>query len=109
MGRALVPETSRLAQLQRLWTEHVHQPVPAADADPRVQEVVLYATWVGSMVEVALSRGSLDANRSLMLKTRRAEGNQPLFRAGAELGEPLRSYLARVIAMEDLLAALPVA
>jgi len=109
MGRASVPETEQLARLRRLWNEHVHQSVPGADADPRVQEVILYATWVGSIVEVALRRGSLDANQALMLKTRRLEGNQALFRAGAGLGDPLRSYLARAIAMEDLLAQLPVA
>ena len=109
MGGVLVPDDSLMARLRRLWNEYVHQPVPEAGSDPRVQEVVLYATWVGSMVEVALRSGSLDANRVEMLKTRRAEGNQLLFRAGGDLGEPVRSYLARVIAMEDLLAELPVA
>jgi hypothetical protein len=43
-----------------------------------------------------------------MLRTRRAEGNQVLFRASGELGEPVRSYVARLIALEDLLAELPV-
>jgi hypothetical protein len=43
-----------------------------------------------------------------MLKVRRAEGNQVLFRAAGELGEPVRSYVARLIAIEDLLAELPV-
>jgi hypothetical protein len=42
-----------------------------------------------------------------MLKTRRAEGNQVLFRAAGDLGEPARSYVARLIAIEDLLAQLP--
>jgi hypothetical protein len=59
------------------------------------------------MVEVALREGGLDANRAEMLRTRRAEGNQVLFRAGGELGEPVRSYVARLIAIEDLLAELP--
>lgn len=104
----MIPDDSRLARLRRLWTEHVHQPVPVSGTDSRVQEVVLYATWVGSIVEVALIRGSVDAKRSLMLRTRRAEGNQILFRAGGELGDPVKSFLARVIAMEDLLAELPV-
>ena len=60
------------------------------------------------MVEVALSRGSLDRKRSKMLETRRAEGNERVFRAAGELGEPVRSYVARLIAIEDLLAQLPV-
>jgi hypothetical protein len=59
------------------------------------------------MVEVALARGSLDANQQKMLETRRAEGNQRVFRAAGELGEPVRSYVARLIAIEDLLSQLP--
>jgi hypothetical protein len=60
------------------------------------------------MVEVALREGGLDAHRAEMLRTRRAEGNQVLFRAGGELGEPVKSYVARLLAIEDLLAELPV-
>ena len=77
-------------------------------ADPREQEVALYASWIGSVVEMALRRGSLDRNLSTMLETRRAEGNERVFRAAGELGEPVRSYIARLIAIEDLLAQLPV-
>jgi hypothetical protein len=116
--RALSPEVVRL---RRLWDEHIHRPFPAtgdqsgppgsrllpAD-DPRMQEVALYASWLGSMVEVALRRGTLDAGHAEMLKTRRAEGNQVLFRASGELGEPVRSYVARLIAIEDILSGLPV-
>lgn len=91
-----------------LWDEHVHSPSPVAGHEPHQQEVALYASWVGSMVEVALRRGSLDPNLRKMLDTRRAEGNQRVFRAAGELGEPVRSYVARLIAMEDLLAQLPV-
>ena len=76
--------------------------------DAREQEVALYASWVGSMVEVALTRGSLDRNLAKMLETRRAEGNARVFRAAGELGEPVRTYVARLIAIEDLLAQLPV-
>ncbi len=43
-----------------------------------------------------------------MLETRRAEGNERVFRAAGDLGEPVRSYVARLIAIEDLLAQLPV-
>ena len=69
---------------------------------------MLYASWVGSMVEVALRRGALDPNLAEMIKTRRVEGNERLFRAAGELGDPLRSFTARLIAIEDLLAELPV-
>ena len=95
-------------KLQRLWSEHVHSPSPVGGADPRHQEIALYASWVGSIVEVALRSGALDANLAKMLETRRVEGNQLLFRAAGELGEPVRSYVARLIAIEDLLSQLPV-
>ena len=95
-------------RLRRLWDEHLHSPFPGTGTDPRLQEVALYASWLGSMVEVALREGGLDSNHAVMLKTRRAEGNQFLFRAGGELGEPVRSYVARLIAIEDLLAELPI-
>ena len=94
-------------RLRRLWDEHLHRPFPGTGTDPRLQEVALYASWLGSMVEVALREGGLDANHAEMLKTRRAEGNQVLFRAGGELGEPVKSYVARLLAIEDLLAELP--
>ena len=70
--------------------------------------MALYASWIGSIVEVALARGSLDPNLAKMLETRRAEGNQGPFRAAGEMGEPVRSYVARLIAIENLLAQLPV-
>ena len=95
-------------KLRRLWDEHVHRPFPGTGNDLRLQEVALYSSWLGSIVEVALLEGALDPNHAEMLKTRRAEGNQVLFRAGGELGEPVRSYVARLITIEDLLAQLPV-
>lgn len=97
-----------VVRLRRLWDEHIHRPFPATGDDPRVQEVALYASWLGSIVEVALRRGHLDLLHVEMLKTRRKEGNQALFQAGGELGEPMRSYVARLITMEDLLSGLPV-
>jgi hypothetical protein len=69
---------------------------------------MLYASWVGSMVEVALRHGTIDRNLAEMLRTRRAEGNQRLFRAAGELGDPVRSFVARLITIENLLAELPV-
>ena len=85
----------------------MHSPSPVGGKDPREQEVALYASWVGSIVDVALRRGSLDANLRKMVDVRRVEGNQRVFRAAGELGEPVRSYVARLIAIEDLLAELP--
>jgi len=101
--------SDEVLRLRRLWNEHVHRPFPGTGSDPRLQEVALYSSWLGSMVEVALQQdGTLDPNHAEMLKTRRAEGNQVLFRAGGELGEPVRSYVARLITIEDLLAELPI-
>ena len=103
--RALSPDVVRL---RRLWEKHTHSPFPATGDDPRVQEVALYSSWLGSMVEVAVRHGTLDAEHAKMLKVRRDEGNQALFRASGELGEPVRSYVARLITIEDILSALPV-
>ena len=100
--------SDEVLRLQWLWNEHVHSPSPVGGSDPRHQEVALYASWVGSIVEVALARGSLDRNLSKMLETRRAEGNARVFRAAGDLGEPVRSYVARLIAIEALLSQLPV-
>jgi hypothetical protein len=100
--------SEEVVRLRRLWDEHTHRPFPATGDDPRVQEVALYASWLGSIVKVALSQGGLDAEHAQMLKIRRAEGNQVLFRASGELGEPVRSYVARLIAIEDILSGLPV-
>jgi hypothetical protein len=97
-----------VVRLRRLWNAHTHSPFPPAGEDSRLQEVALYASWLGSMVEVALRNGTLDKEHALMLKVRREEGNQVLFRAGGELGEPVRSYVARLIAIEDILSGLPV-
>jgi hypothetical protein len=91
-----------------LWNEHIHTLSPVGTRDSREQEVALYASWVGSVVEVAISRGSLDANLRKMLDVRRAEGNERVFRAAGDLGESVRSYVARLIAIEDLLAQFPV-
>ena len=101
-------ETPELLRLRRLWNEHVHTPSPVGGEDPREQEVALYASWIGSVVEVVLERGSIDPNLVKMLETRRAEGNQRVFRAAGELGESVRSYVARLIAIEELLAQLPI-
>jgi hypothetical protein len=94
--------------LRKLWDEHIHSALPGGEHDPRLQEVALYASWLGSIVESAVTRGELDAKHEAMLKQRREEGNQALFRASGELGEPVRSYVARLLAMEEILSSLPV-
>jgi len=91
-----------------LWDEHIHSPFPATGTDPRVQEVALYSSWLGGIVESALPRGELDPQHAEMLRVRRAEGNQALFRASGELGEPVRSFVARLLALEEILSTLPV-
>ena len=86
----------------------MHSPFPSTSNDSRVQEVALYSSWLGSMVEPATRRGELDPEHATKLKVRRREGNQALFRASADLGEPVRSYVARLLAMEEILSSLPV-
>ncbi len=103
--RALTLEVIRL---RKLWNEHVHAPFPSTGTDSRVQEVALYSSWLGSIVEAASRKGELDPEHAEMLRVRRAEGNQALFRASGDLGEPVRSYVARLLAMEEILSSLPV-
>ena len=86
----------------------MHSPFPSTSNDPRVQEVALYSSWLGSIVEAVVQRGDLDPQHAEMLRVRRQEGNQALFRASGELGEPVRSYVARLLALEEILSSLPV-
>jgi hypothetical protein len=96
-------------RLRKLWDEHRARPFPASDtSDPRLQEVALYESWLGTIVDAVLAGGGRvgPAHRAL-LEARRAEGNQGLWTAAGELGEPARSYLARLMAIEDQLSCLP--
>jgi hypothetical protein len=95
-------------RLQRLWAQHRAQPFPASDThDPRLQEIALFGSWLGGIVEATLAAGGkIGAGHRRLLEIRAEEGDQALWTAAAELGEPVRSYLARLIAMEQLLAAL---
>jgi hypothetical protein len=102
--RALTPEVTRL---RKLWDQHVHSPFPSTSNDSRVQEVALYSSWLGSIVEAALQVGELDPQHVEMLRVRREEGNQALFRASGELGEPVRSYVARLLSIEEQVSSLP--
>jgi hypothetical protein len=96
-------------RLRRLWDEHRTDAFPAADTDdPRLQEVALYESWLGGIVEAALaSGGRVAAGHRWMLEARREEGNTALWSLAAELGDPVRSYVARLMAIEDLLRTLP--
>ncbi len=69
-------------------------------------ELALYESWLRSLVEAALDHGELTPPQASMLERRRTEGTRQLWLAAAERGEPFRSYLARLLAMEDLLARL---
>lgn len=105
----MIPEGEHYARLRRLWDEHRVDAFPAADTeDRRLQEVALYESWLGGVVEGALARGArLSPVHRGMLDVREAEGNQALWSLVGELGEPVRSYVARLIAIEELLRELP--
>ncbi len=105
----MIAETPDGARLRRLWHEHRAAPFPAATtADPRLQEVALFESWLGSIVEAALSRGGrLGAAHMGMVRIREAEGNQAMWALAGELGEPARSYVARLLAIEDVVRKLP--
>lgn len=107
--RSRRPPSEGYVRLKRLWEAHRRDAFPAADtADPRLQEVALYESWLGSIVEAALNAGGrLAVGHARMLEARRAESSQTLWSAAAELGEPVRSYVARLMTIEDLLGTLP--
>jgi hypothetical protein len=107
--RSRRPPSEGYVRLKRLWEVHRKDAFPATDtADPRLQEVALYESWLGSIVEAALGKGGrLTTSHATMLEARRAESSQTLWSAAAELGEPVRSYVARLMTIEDLLGTLP--
>ena len=107
--RSRRPPSEGYVRLKRLWEAHRGDAFPAADtADSRLQEVALYESWLGSIVEAALGKGGrLTSSHATMLEARRAESSQTLWSAAAELGEPVRSYVARLMTIEDLLGTLP--
>jgi hypothetical protein len=103
--------TEGYVKLRRLWDEQRADAFPGTNtADPRLQELALYQSWLGSIVEAALARGGrLSAAHARMLEAREKEGNTALWSLAAELGDPTRSYVARLMAIEDLLRGLPAA
>lgn len=106
----MIPDTPEGLRLRRLWDEHRHSAFPAAGAhDSQLREVALYATWLGGVVEAALGRGGrLSVTHRVMLDVREAEGNQSLWGIAADLGEPVRTYVARLLAIQQALTSLPV-
>lgn len=69
--------------------------------------MTLYASWVGSLVDAAIAgRGRLDDGARLMLEMRRREGNQAVWAAAGALGDAARSFVARLLALEDALGRL---
>ena len=107
-SRSSEPAPDAYRRLQKLWAEHRSQPFPRLDdADPRAQEITLYASWVGSLVEAAIGGGGrLDPNYLLMLEVRSREGNRSVWAAAGELGEPARAFVARLLALEEALTRL---
>ncbi len=106
----MIPEGEHYARLRRLWGEHRVDAFPAAEtADRRLQDLALYESWLGGLVEGALARGArLSPAHRRMLDVREAEGNQALWSLAGELGEPVRSYVVRLIAIQELLTDLPI-
>ena len=96
-------------RLRRLWDEHRADAFPAASTqDPRLQEVALYESWLGGIAEAALAAGGrLAVAHRALLDARQAERDPTLWGVAADLGEPVRSYVARLLAIEDLLRTLP--
>jgi hypothetical protein len=103
--------TEGYVRLRRIWDEQRADAFPGANtADPRLQEVALYQSWLGSIVEAALARGGrLSPAHVRMLEAREKEGNTALWSLAAELGDPARTYVARLMAIEDVLRGLPLA
>ena len=102
-------ESEAARKLRRLWDEIRHSPFPAAaNEEPEVQELALYESWLGSIVEAVLAEGGeLAPAHARLLEVRREEGNRPLWQAAGELGDTGRAYVARLLAIEDLLGKLP--
>ena len=52
--------------------------------------------------------GKLSRHHAGMLETRRQEGNRALWRAAGERGEATRSYVAKLLTIEEELGKLPI-
>jgi len=77
-------------------------------ADRHLHEIALYDAWLEPIVSATLAdEGRLSAAHAEMLRQRREEGNQALWAAAGEAGEAARSHVARLLRIEEALAALP--
>ena len=96
-------------RLRASWATHRARPFPAAAAKRApFQEIALYESWLGPIVESALRGGGrLTPAHRAMLAARRAEGNQGVWAAAAGQPDHVRAYVARLLAIEDLLEELP--
>ena len=75
---------------------------------PALQEIALSESGLGPIVDAALAGGGRVAPaHARMLEVRRREGNQALWAAAAGQPDHVRAYAARLMAVEDLLSALP--
>lgn len=71
--------------------------------------MLLYASWLGPIVEAAIERGGrLTPLHALMLGQRRSEAGPELWAAAGELGETGTAFVGRLKALEEVLAELPV-
>ncbi len=106
-GGRLTPEVARLG---RLWRAHRSSPLLAGKrTDTRRQEIALFESWLGPIVEAILERpdGTLSPGHGRLLAIREAEGNREIWAAAGALGEPARAYVARLLAIQELLSKLP--
>ena len=99
-------EPGDLPRLRRLWDRHRTTPFPERGADAATQELALYESWLGTIVEETLAKGKVSAAHCGLLRARSEEGNQPLFRLASDLGEVGRAYAGRLLAIEDLVRRL---
>ena len=74
-----------------------------------MQELAYYDSWLTGLVEAALERGGLTPVQRRMLLQRRAEGNSALWSAVSGQGSQVRSWFARLVAIEDAVEALAAA
>ena len=96
-------------RLRRLWNEQRGRPFPGGSAsDPALNEIALYQAWLGPIAEAALARGGrLAPGHAQMLAARRAEASSGIWAAAGGLGGQAKEYVARLLAIEELLAGLP--
>jgi hypothetical protein len=95
-------------RLRRLWDAQRRRPFPGPADDPALDEIALYQAWLGPIAEGALARGGrLAPGHDQMLAARRAEASSGIWAAAGGLSGQAKEYVARLLAIEELLASLP--